>query len=226
MKPVRVLIVDDHAVVRAGIRMLIDAQQDLQVVGEAEDAIEAVRKSRELDPDVVVMDVAMPGESGIKAIERMRGEGIRSRVLALTMHDDIAYLRAVLAAGGAGYVIKRAGDAELLAAIRTVSQGRTYVSVSLGELGPSDLEAALQQTPASKSTAEPSGLQRLTKREREVLILLAQGHTNREAAERLCLSVKTVETHRARIGDKLGLRSRADLIRFALEVGLLTDSRD
>ena len=218
MEKITVLIVDDHAVLRAGLRMLIGAQPDMEVVGEAGDGREAVLHALEVDPDVVTMDLKMAGVGGIKAVERLGRECPRSRVLVLTMHDDPAYLRAALAAGCAGYVLKAAAHTELIAAIRHVAAGRTFVDPQLaGDLLQS--LAGPERAAPQPDSERPEG--RLSERERAVLVLLAQGHTNRVIAERLFLSVKTVETYRSRIAGKLGLKSRADFVRFALEIGLL-----
>jgi len=211
---IRVLLADDHAVLRAGLRLLINAQPDMAVVGEAASTHEALDKSRALDPDVLTLDLTMPGGNSIKLIERLRQECPRIRVLVLTMHDDPAYLRAVLAAGGAGYVVKTAADVDLLTAVRAVAGGRMFVDVSL-------TEGTEHVDPRGEIAAGPRGLTSLSGREREVLALLAKGHTNQEIARKLFLSVKTVETYRARITGKLGLRTRADVVRYALEVGLL-----
>ncbi len=208
------LVADDHAVLRAGLRMLINAQPDMEAVGEAADCPEVLRKVRLLQPDVLTLDLTMPGGSAIKMIERLRQEGPRTHVLALTMHDDPAYLRAVLAAGGAGYVTKAVVDTALMDAIRAVCQGRIVVDVNL----PKD---AVLPAPGHKAGAAPTGFAGLSAREREVFLMLAEGHTNQDIAGRLFLSVKTIETYRARIADKLGLRSRAELVRYALETGLL-----
>jgi two-component system, NarL family, response regulator NreC len=218
MAKIRVLIVDDHAVVRAGLRMLVEAQPDMAVVGEAGDGREAVRLACEADPDVVTMDVTMPGLSGIKTVERLRRECPRARVLVLTMHDDTAYLQAALAAGASGYVLKTAEETELLAAIRAVHRGHTFVDTQLTQ----GLVQTLLSPKVPDDTPDPKGP--LSQREREVLQLLAEGHANRVIAERLFLSVKTIETYRTRIAEKLGLRTRADLVRYAIETGLLGSS--
>jgi DNA-binding NarL/FixJ family response regulator len=195
--------------------MLINAQPDMTVVGEAADAADALEQVTRLKPDVLTLDLTMPGGGSIKLIERLREECPLTRVLVLTMHDDPAYLRAVMAAGGAGYVVKTAADAQLLSAIRAVCQGRIVVDVNLPNARP--------QATAGVETGSPrsAGFAGLSAREREVFTLFAQGHTNQEIAGKLFLSVKTIETYRARIADKLGLRTRADLVRYALEVGLL-----
>ena len=214
MAKIRVLIADDHAVLRAGLRLLINAQPDLEVVAEAASAPEVVKQAAAAAPDVVTLDLSMPGGSGVQTIERLRQECPRVRVLVLTMHDDPAYLRAVLAAGGAGYVVKTAADTELLTAIRAVAQGRTFVDLNLSG-------GQVQAVLGGGGGRRAAGLDQLSPREREVLGYLAQGHTHQQIADRLFLSVKTVETYRARIADKLGLRTRADVVRYAVEVGLL-----
>jgi len=203
---IRVLLADDHAILRAGLRMLLAAQPDMTVVAEAADGEEAVRRALATRPDVAVIDLTMPGLSGVETLGRLRREVPATRLLVLTMHDDPAYARLALAAGAVGHVIKDAESAELLTAIRTVHRGRTFVRVGVGA----------PAAPPPASAAPP-----LSPRERQVLGLLVHGHTNREVADRLSLSVKTVETHRARLSEKLGLRSRADLVRFAIELGLL-----
>ena len=218
MKKIRILIADDHAVLRAGLRMLIDSQEDLEVIGEAADGAEAVEQAGVLQPDLVLMDITMPGGGGIPAIPAVLKACPKTRVLVLTMHDDATYLRATMEAGATGYLVKSAADTELLTAIRTVAAGRTFV----------DLPGFAQAAPDALTTgqrAEPAGPRDqpspLSEREREVLALVAQGHTNHEVADRLRISIKTVETYRARLMEKLDLHSRADLVRYALEQGLL-----
>lgn len=213
MASIRVLIADDHAVLRAGLRVLIDAQPDMEVVGEAADSDEAVRKVVEARPDVALMDITMPGSSGIKAIGRITDACPQTRVLVLTMHDVPAYLRSAVAAGAAGYVVKRAADSELLSAIRGVHRGRTVLDPALA--------ATVVQRAIGKRSAAGRPASLLSPREREVLDLVAQGYTNQQIADRLGLSVKTVETYRSRLVEKLGLRSRADLVRYALDSGLV-----
>src|SRR5271165_5911104 len=217
MAKIRVLIVDDHAIVRAGLRMLINHQPDMDVVGEAADGHEALCQALEANPDVLTLDLTMPGGGGLKILERLRQACPQTRVLVLTMHEEPSYLRAVLAAGGLGYVAKSAVDGELVAAIRSVAQGRTFVTINLSD---SESHQVLGDRAIRTASARRAPLQ-LSPREQEVLKLLAQGYTNQEVGTRLCLSVKTIETYRARIVDKLGLRSRADLTRYALEMGLL-----
>ena len=221
---IRVLIVDDHAIVRAGLRLLISGQTDMTVVGEAGSTQEGIEAAERLSPDVALFDLSLPGEGGIEAIRWLRRSKPRVRTVALTMHDDAAYLRSVLSAGGSGYVVKRAADTELLAAIRAVYEGRSFVSPLLDGAEPGEAQegAPFFNGIATGDTAGAEmALERLSARERQVLVLLAHGHTHAEMAEQLGISIKTVETHRARLSEKLGLKSRADLVRFALERGLL-----
>lgn len=213
MDKIRLLIVDDHAVLRAGLKLLINTQPDMEVVDEASDGLTAVQKAIEKQPDLVLMDISMPEASGISALERIRQDCPHTRVLVLTMHDDPAYLRAVFAAGAGGYAVKKASHLDLLVAIRAVYRGRTFVDVAFTE----DDFIAGGKAPHGKKS-----MLLLSPREREVLGLVAQGYMNKHIAERLRLSVKSVETYRARVSGKLGLRSRADVIRYALEVGLLS----
>lgn len=213
---IRVLLVDDHAVLREGIRLLVDAQADMEVVGEAQSGEEALALARALRPDVVLMDVAMPGGGGLEATAHLRRELRATRVLVLTMHDDPAYLRTALAAGAAGYVLKRAASTELLSAIRTTHRGGTYLAPSLAGGVVDELLGR-----KTRRMATPVAGDTLSEREREVLCLVAAGHTNQQVADRLALSVKTVETYRARLMEKLGLRSRVDLVRYAVSAGFL-----
>ena len=215
---IRVLIVDDHAIVRAGLRLLISGQDDMMVVGEAGSTQDGIEAAERLSPDVALIDLSLPGEGGIEAIRQLRRTRPRVRTVALTMHDDPVYLRSVLSAGGAGYVVKRAADSELLAAIRAVREGRSFVSPMLEE---AEAEEAATPAQAAGQLEAEEALTRLSARERQVLVLLAHGHTHSEMAEQLGISVKTVETHRARLSEKLGLKSRADLVRLALDAGLL-----
>lgn len=209
----RIVIVDDHAVVRSGLRLLLDAEADLEVVAEAADARGAVFELRAHKPDVVLLDVVMPGRSGIEAIPDLLKESPGTRVLVLSMQDDPAYVREAFGAGAKGYVLKEAVDAEVVGAIREVAEGRQYVHPALG----ARLIAA-EAEERSRAEEDP-----LSDREREVLRLLALGHTNQEIAEALFLSVRTVETHRAHIMQKLRISTRAELVRYALSEGLLED---
>jgi two-component system response regulator NreC len=202
----RVLIADDHALVRSGLRALLEAQPDIEIVAEAEDGVVAVERSRELDPDVVLMDLTMPGRGGINAAEDLRHECPRTKVVVLTVHDDDAYVRLARLAGASGFVPKKSLATELIAALRAAHAGKDYFPTT-------DLP------PLDSSTTTP--LDRLSDREREVLTLIALGHTTPEIASKLHIGDKTVETHRSHITTKLGLHTRADLVRFALEHGLL-----
>ena len=208
---VRVLIVDDHAVVRAGLAMLVNAEDDLEAVGEAGSAREAVFEARSTKPDVVLMDVMMPDQSGLEVVPQLLKEHPEAKVLVLSMQDDPRYVREAFEAGASGYVLKEAADAELVAAIREIGGGGRYVHPELG----ARLVAA---ETAERRRAEEDPL---SDREREVLRLLALGHTNQEIAKELYISVRTAETHRAHIMQKLRLSSRAELVRYALDRGLL-----
>ena len=210
---IRVLVVDDHAVVRAGLRLLLDAEEDIETVGEAGNARDAVFEARALKPDVILVDVVMPGESGIDATPSLLKEAPDAKVLVLSMQDDPHYVREAFAAGASGYVLKEAADAELVQAVREVAGGGRYVHPALGaRLVAAEAEAQAQ------AAADP-----LSDREREVLRLLALGHTNQEIAKMLFISVRTAETHRAHIMQKLRLSTRAELVHYALARGLLED---
>ncbi|MEK6274478.1 MAG: response regulator transcription factor [Actinomycetota bacterium] len=210
---IRVLIVDDHAVVRSGLRRVLEAEDDLEVVGEAGDMRTAVFEAREQKPDVVLMDVVMPGGTGIEATPAVLQEVPEAKVLILSMQDDPLYVREAFAAGASGYVLKEAADTEVVAAVREVAGGGRYVHPALGaRLVAADAEER------ARVEADP-----LSDREREVLRLLALGHTNQEIAGTLFLSVRTVETHRAHVMQKLRLTTRAELVRYAIDSGLLED---
>ena len=210
---IRVLLVDDHSVVRSGLRMLLDSQDDIHTVGEAGDMRTAVFETRALKPDVILMDMVMPGGSGIEATTAVLKEHPDAKVLVLSMQDDPSYVREAFAVGASGYVLKEAADAEVVAAIREVATGGRYVHPALG----ARLIAA-EAEDRRRAEADP-----LSEREREVLRLLALGHTNREIAKMLYISVRTAETHRAHIMQKLRLQTRAELVRYALEQGLLEE---
>jgi two-component system response regulator NreC len=210
---VRVLIVDDHAVVRSGLRRVLEAEDDLDVVAEAGNTRDAVFEARAAKPDVILMDVVMPGESGIEATPALLHEAPDAKVLMLSMQDDPQYVREAFAAGATGYVLKEAADVELVAAIREVAAGGQYVHPALGA-------RMIASEAAARRRAEEDPL---SDREREVLRLLALGHTNQEIAQMLYISVRTAETHRAHIMQKLRLSSRAELVRYALDQGLLAE---
>ena len=208
---IRVLIVDDHAVVRAGLALLVNAAEDMETVGEAGTGREAILEARSTEPDVVLMDVMMPDQSGIEVLPQLLHEHPETKMLVLSMQDDPRYVREAFEAGASGYVLKEAADAELVAAIREVAGGGRYVHPELG----ARLVAA---ETAERRRAEEDPL---SDREREVLRLLALGHTNHEIAKQLYISVRTAETHRAHIMQKLRLSTRAELVRYALSEGLL-----
>lgn len=209
MAKTRVLLADDHAILRAGLALMINAQADMEVAAEAADGLEAVEKARKIKPDVVILDLTMPELSGLRALHRLQEECPESRVLILTMHDDPAYGRSLLAAGALGYVTKKAADRELLLAIRAVREGRHFVDITQAE----ELLPNARRRNAAHDLLSP--------REREVLIFLARGFTHREIAEKVNLSIKTIETYLARIGQKLGVRRRAALVQYAMDTGLL-----
>jgi two-component system response regulator NreC len=211
------MIVDDHAILRAGLRMLINAQADMEVVSEAPDGERAVQQVQETRPDVTLLDLTMPRVGGMKALQEIARNCRETRVLVLTMHDDPAYLRSALAAGASGYLLKRAVDAELLAAIRAVHRGGIFVDPRLASI-------LVQDVLAKKSTkggpTQPINI--LSDRELQVLRLVARGYTSSQIAKQIAVGVKTVETYRSRFAEKLGLRTRSDVIRFAVQMGLLT----
>ncbi len=212
---IRILLADDHTVLRAGLRALLSAQGDLEVVAEASDGAEAIRLTQALHPDVVVMDIGMPGVSGIDATARIKHDVPAVKVLILSMHDDRGYLHQVLRAGASGYVLKKAADTELLAAIRAAARGEVFLDPALAK-------ALVDEVVKPKRAG--SEIPALSDREREVLRLIAHGHTNQQVADRLCISVKSVETYKARLMEKLGLKGRAELVRYALQHGLLRET--
>jgi two-component system response regulator NreC len=215
MSKIRLLLVDDHEIVRAGIRMLFLAESDVEIVGEVGSGQEAVEAVRELTPDVVIMDVAMPGMTGIEATRRIKEANPDTTVLALTMYDDEQYFFEMLNAGASGYIPKRAAPDDLVAAIRVVNQGNVFLHSTLAKFLMKDV---LGQTETNAGQAVPE----LTPREREVLTYIAEGFTNREIAEALIISVKTVDRHRENIMQKLNLHSRVELVKFAIEKGLIS----
>lgn len=207
---IRLVLADDHALLRAGLRLVLDAEPDFEVVGEAGDAAEATRLVLELHPDVALVDLAMPNGGGLATLQAIRGT--RTRALVMTMFDTVAYLRAALEAGAAGYVTKKVPGTELVKAIRAVARGGAWIDVAVN--------ADEITSPARVTTARPPQ-DVLSGREQEVLSFLAIGHTNREIAEKLGVSVKTVEGYRARLMEKLGIRTRAELVRYAMDVGVI-----
>jgi two-component system, NarL family, response regulator NreC len=210
-EPIRVLVVDDHAVVRSGLRLLLGQEDGIEAVGEAGTGRDAVFEARSLKPDVILMDVVMPDQTGLEVLPTLVSEHPETKVLLLSMQDDPNYVRQAFAAGASGYVLKEAADAEVVAAIREVAAGGRYVNPALG----AKLVAA-QAADDRKAETDP-----LSEREHEVLKLLALGHTNQEIASQLFISVRTAETHRAHIMQKLRLTTRAELVRYAIDAGLL-----
>jgi two-component system, NarL family, response regulator NreC len=210
-KRTTVLLVDDHAVVRQGFRMILSAEPDFEVIGEAANGREAIAQAELLHPDIVLMDVSMPELNGIEATRRIVNISPRTRILALSMHRDSVYVREILRAGASGYLLKEAGDQDLLAAVRAVAQGQGYLSPAVSDAVLSDYR---------KHVTDPIDL--LTTREREVLQMIAEGKTNKEIATALGLSTYTVESHRGRIMEKLNLHSAGELVRFAFRNGLIS----
>jgi two-component system, NarL family, response regulator NreC len=210
MRPIRILLADDHAVVRQGFKMILDAQADMEIVGEAGNGREAVDLVQKLKPDVVVMDVAMPELNGIEATRRVNDVSPHTRIIALSMHKDSVYVREVLRAGARGYLLKDSGAGDLVSAIRAVARGEGYLSPAISNAVLNDYR---------RHVTNPIDL--LTSREREVLQMLAEGKTNKEIATILNLSVYTVDAHRGRIMEKLNLHSINELVRFAVRNGLI-----
>ena len=210
---IRILIADDHAVVRSGLRLVLEAEDDIEAVGEAGTADDAVRQARELEPDVVLMDVVFSGgRTGIEATPEVLRASPGSKVLVLSMQDDPRYVREAFAAGASGYVLKEAADTEVVTAVREVANGGDYVHPALGAR-----MVAAEAKERARAEADP-----LSDREREVLRLLALGHTNQEIAKQLYISVRTAETHRAHIMQKLRISTRAELVHYALDEGLMS----
>jgi len=209
MKKIRVLIVDDHGILRAGLRTFLNLQPDMEVVGEAAEGLEAVEKVKRLEPDVVLMDISLPGMEGLEVAKKLKKTHPDVKVLILTMHEDRRYLYSALKAGASGYVVKRAADTELIDAIRAAYRGDVFLHPSMAKI-------------VAEDYVEQAGMEKgLSDREREVLRLIAEGRTYKEMAKLLAMSVKTIETYRERIKEKLSLNTRAELVRYALEKGLL-----
>jgi DNA-binding NarL/FixJ family response regulator len=213
---IRVFIADDHGILRGGLRALIGTQPDMEVVGEAANGPEATIGIAATEPDVALMDISMPNGGGLAAIAAIKQMRPKTRILVLTVHDEPGYVRAAADAGAVGYVVKNAVDTELLAAIRAVAQGRTFMDASFGLV-----LAQESMQPRGANAARGAAAMQLSGREREVMGRVAEGYTNAQIAEELRLGVKSVETYRSRLMEKLGLSNRADLVRFALECGIL-----
>ena len=211
---IRILLVDDHAILRSGLSALLELESDMEVVGEVGTGEEAIERVRALEPGVVVMDLDMPGMGGLEATRQIAALGLGTRVLVLTSHSEAEYLLAVLEAGGSGYVQKTKADEDLIAAIRVVARDEVF-------LYPSAAKLLLQGFRGKGSRGEEDPLERLTEREREVLGFTAEGFSSAEIGKKLFISPKTVDTYRSRIMEKLGLHHRSELVRFALQQGLL-----
>jgi DNA-binding NarL/FixJ family response regulator len=217
MKKLRILLADDHQVIRDGLRLLIDGQRDMRVVGEAGNGQQALQQARDLKPDVVVMDLSMPELNGLQATERLKAEQPGIKVVALTVHEDASYLLQLCKAGAVGYVLKRSAGDDLIRAIRAVAAGGLHFDPTLAS------EALRGHRREAPGKAGPHTSD-LSEREKEVLIQLAWGYSNKETAGDLGLSVKTVETYRVRINEKLGLRSRTEIVQYALRQGWLNEA--
>ncbi len=216
MDKIRLLLIDDHTVVRAGLRALFDRQADMEVVAEADSAAEGFRLAAADHPDVVILDLTLPAGGSLELIGRLRGLQPPPHVLVLTMHDDPAYARSAVAAGASGYAVKTVGEQDLLTAVRGIRRGQVFVDLddearTAAVFGPAALAGRKGQPPA---------VSKLSEREREVLRLLGQGHTNLAIAEQLDISPKTVATYRARIAEKLGLKTTAEFVRYVTDTGL------
>jgi len=217
MNEITVVIADDHAVLRGGLKALLDAQPDMRVIGEASDGHEAIAKCGQVHPDIALMDITMPGLTGIEATKEIKKTNPSVKILVLTMHDDTHYLRQVINAGADGFIPKKAADTELLAAIRATYQGEHFLHPSMT----SALIDEIRDGNADSPDGEKDSTDVLSERERAVLQLLAMGHTNQQVADKLFLSVKTIESYKSRLKVKLGLNSRVEMIKYAMNTGLL-----
>ncbi len=215
MSKIRVLLCDDHTILREGIRLLLNSQLDMEVVGEAADGHDAVEQAHALKPDVVLMDIAMPSLNGLEATKRIRRDDPNARVLVLTMYESDEYVAQMLEAGAAGYVLKKVAGSELVYAIRAVHQGQAFLYPSITKRLVEDYLRRVEMG------QERDSFSNLTDREREVLQLIAEGHTNKEIADLLSLSVRTVQNHRAHIMEKLGMHDRGELIKYAIQKGII-----
>jgi two-component system response regulator NreC len=222
MSITRVLLADDHPVLRAGLSALLAAEPEIEVVGEADDGLDCIELAAKVRPDIILLDINMPRCGGFDALDRLREELPETRVLVLTMHDDVSYLRRVLASGGSGYILKQAAGTELLTALRTVSDGGVFIHPHHAKLlATHDQAIASHGSPDESDDNNRERYRSLSKREAEVFRLVALGHSNSETAKMMYLSVKTIETYKARLMRKLGLDSRAALVRLALELDIL-----
>ncbi len=212
MSKIRVLVVDDHAIMRDGISALLDLQDDIEIVGEASDGKEAIEKARELVPDVIIMDITMPEMDGLEATRRIKKKNPSVKVLVLTQHDNREYILSTIKSGSDGYLPKRALGSELVAAIRAIHQGHSFLYPTAAGILLEDYRRQVEKEPYD----------RLTEREREVFRLIADGHTSREIADMLFISLKTIHNHRAKIMEKLNIHNKSELIKYAILKGLIT----
>jgi DNA-binding NarL/FixJ family response regulator len=215
MSKIRVVVADDHTIVREGVRILLEAQPDIEVVGEAADGLEALARVRELMPDIVLIDIAMPNLNGLEATRAIKRDYSKVQIIALTMYESDEYFFQILNAGASGYILKKAASGDLLAAIRAVYAGEVFLYPSVARRLVSDYLSRVQ------SGEEKNSYDGLTPREREVLKLIAEGHTNQAIADKLVISPSTVQTHRSRTMQRLNLHNRAELIHYAIRKGLL-----
>ncbi len=214
---IRILLADDHTILRAGLRMMLNAQPDFEVVGEAQDGRQAIQEAQKLQPDVILMDITMPDMNGIEATRQIKKLLPETKVLVLTMHEHDEYVFQALRAGASGYMLKEAADTDLISALRVIQNGQFYLSPTAQSVMVGDY---LQRV---RTGEEKDSYSNLTEREREILKLVAEGYTNNQIAERLIISPKTVDTHRTHVMDKLNLHSRAELVKYAMRRGLLED---
>ena len=212
MKKIKVLIADDHAVLRSGLKMMLNSQSDMEVVAEASQDSETVLLSEKYQPDIILLDITMPEHGGIKIIPEIKRRCPSSRILVLTMHDDDSYLKDVLKVGGNGYILKKAADTDLLSAIRSVCRGENYIDPSMTKHLISDMFGTVDENKEGNN---------LSQREIEVLKYMAQGYTNKQISDSIFVSIKTVETYKVRIKKKLNISRRSDLIRYAINKGLI-----
>jgi len=217
VRSIRVLLVDDHALVREGIRSLLQLHSDIDVVGEASDGREAIQRTRELTPDVVVMDISMPSMGGIEATRQILKENSTARIVILSRHDNLSYARSLLEAGASGYVPKKAVSTELATAIRAVYAGNVFLHPSIARAVTEDY------IQLARSQHKMGAYQRLTEREKEILMLIAEGYSSHQIADKLYLTVKTVLNHRRNVMEKLGVDNPAQLIKYAIKMGLVDD---
>ncbi len=214
---IRVLLAEDHTIVRKGLRSLLDAEADIEVVGEAEDGRQAVEKAQQLRPDIVLMDITMPGLNGLEATRQLKKYCPEVKVVALTVHTNEEYILQVLRAGADGYLVKQAAVEELILAIQAVCRGDSFLSPSISR------KVIEEYSRRAEASAPEDNYEQLTGREREVLQLVAEGRSNREIAETLHVAVKTVEAHRSNLMDKLDIHNTADLTRYALRKGVIAE---